>query len=284
MPPNRSYSGQQFGRITLESPIPGRPGYWRGHCDCGHEVEKRLDNLKRPGDHACGNCGSATPPLTQTEIRASLAATAERLGRLDQELASLKEQERSVPTTSPLPRHVTPTEGQAVGAAIEELRAWFKQEVGACVRTLEEHALQLIRHADEINRLCEKVSKDPQPIAAVRRKHGDREEGASSNAASPVDHPQGGDAGAIKAHDGDMTAAPLRWKRHPLPATHPLHRRFYSWETPEGFEVETDLGGTKDCLGFFDTLTEVQEAIQVYLDENDYTPEDDQRFFAPGSE
>ncbi len=56
MPVATNYSGRTFGRITLSAPVPGKSGYWKGTCSCGNPVEKRLDNLKRPGDHSCGKC------------------------------------------------------------------------------------------------------------------------------------------------------------------------------------------------------------------------------------
>src|SRR5256885_1217101 len=55
VPAQRNHANERFGRITLESPVPGKPGHWRGRCECGNAVEKRLDNLKRPGDHSCGH-------------------------------------------------------------------------------------------------------------------------------------------------------------------------------------------------------------------------------------
>lgn len=56
MPVATNYSGRTFGRITLSEPVLGKAGYWKGTCACGNPVEKRIDNLKRPGLHSCGNC------------------------------------------------------------------------------------------------------------------------------------------------------------------------------------------------------------------------------------
>jgi hypothetical protein len=57
----QDYAGRTFGRITLDAPSETRPGYWRGRCSCGSPLEKRIDNLKRPGDHSCGKCPNSTP-------------------------------------------------------------------------------------------------------------------------------------------------------------------------------------------------------------------------------
>lgn len=62
MPVKRNYAGRTFGRITLDAPSDTRPGYWKGRCSCGNPVEKRIDNLKRPGDHSCGKCPIPTHP------------------------------------------------------------------------------------------------------------------------------------------------------------------------------------------------------------------------------
>jgi hypothetical protein len=58
MPMPTDYAGRKFDRITLEAPVPGRPGYWTGRCDCGTPVVYRVDNLKRPGLHTCDHCRS----------------------------------------------------------------------------------------------------------------------------------------------------------------------------------------------------------------------------------
>lgn len=230
MPPKCNYAGQQFGRITLESPIPGRPGYWRARCQCGNGVEKRLDNLKRPGDHSCGHCGTRTSPLTDADIRASLAALEARIAQLSRDLTALQEQGRRTRELRPLHRD------------------------GATVKVLQGNAPQMKRLGDDM--------RQPPGLA---------------DATSP-DELQ-----VINAEDGDLPASQSRWKYYPLARSHPLCRRFYCWETPDGHEVETDLGGTREFLGFFDTLAEVQQAIKVYLDENNYTPEDDLQFFAQAS-
>lgn len=60
MPVMPNHAGRTFGRITLSAPVPGKSGYWKGTCSCGNPVEKRIDNLKRPGDHSCGRCYPTT--------------------------------------------------------------------------------------------------------------------------------------------------------------------------------------------------------------------------------
>jgi len=72
-----------FGRITLIDRIPGRPGYWKGRCSCGTPVEKRIDNLKRPGEHSCGMC--------RINVRQGYTQLAERLATLEIEVRGLKE-------------------------------------------------------------------------------------------------------------------------------------------------------------------------------------------------
>lgn len=61
MPVKQNHSGRIYGRITLSAPVPGKPGYWQGTCSCGNPVEKRIDNLKRPGVHSCGKCYPINP-------------------------------------------------------------------------------------------------------------------------------------------------------------------------------------------------------------------------------
>lgn len=68
MPVKTDYAGRTFGRITLHERVPEKPGYWRGECSCGNLVEKRIDNLKRPGNHSCGKCPvtiPVPPPVVQ---------------------------------------------------------------------------------------------------------------------------------------------------------------------------------------------------------------------------
>ena len=60
MPVMQNHAGRTFGRLTLTAPVPGKSGYWTGTCSCGRPVEKRVDNLKRPGDHSCGKCLAPT--------------------------------------------------------------------------------------------------------------------------------------------------------------------------------------------------------------------------------
>jgi hypothetical protein len=72
MPVKHSYAGRTFGQITLSNPVPGKTGYWTGTCSCGNAVEKRIDNLKRPGNHSCGKCylpNHATGKLLEDRVR-----------------------------------------------------------------------------------------------------------------------------------------------------------------------------------------------------------------------
>ncbi len=62
MPVKKDYARRTFGQITLVSRSDSRPGFWKGQCRCGNVVEKRIDNLTRPGNHTCGNCSQALPP------------------------------------------------------------------------------------------------------------------------------------------------------------------------------------------------------------------------------
>jgi hypothetical protein len=84
MPVKQSYAGRTFGQITLDAPVENRPGYWKGRCSCGNPVEKRIDNLKRPGNHTCGRCTpSPRPPEPETAVR---------LATLETEVAALREE------------------------------------------------------------------------------------------------------------------------------------------------------------------------------------------------
>jgi hypothetical protein len=76
MPVATNYAGRTFSRITLAEPVPGKAGYWKGTCSCGTPVEKRIDNLKRPGEHSCGKC----PP----QIPTTSAALEQRVRVLEQ--------------------------------------------------------------------------------------------------------------------------------------------------------------------------------------------------------
>lgn len=81
MPPKQNHRGRIFGGITLTTPVPGKTGYWRGICSCGNAVEKRIDNLNRPGRHTCGRC-YPTNPATDPTLE-------ERVRRLEDALAKL---------------------------------------------------------------------------------------------------------------------------------------------------------------------------------------------------
>jgi len=71
MAARNDYSGITLGRITLSAQVAGKPGYWQGTCSCGNTVEKRLDNLKRPGNHSCGRCRQPSA-ITPAEVLAQL--------------------------------------------------------------------------------------------------------------------------------------------------------------------------------------------------------------------
>src|SRR5581483_11970158 len=88
-----NHSGRTFGRITLSQPVPGKTGYWKGTCSCGRPVEKRLDNLKRPGDHSCGKC-LAPAPIADTNLE-------ERVRRLEQIIAAINPVLHPRPTPIP---------------------------------------------------------------------------------------------------------------------------------------------------------------------------------------
>lgn len=72
-----------------------------------------------------------------------------------------------------------------------------------------------------------------------------------------------------------------REKVYPVRPGHCLHHYFYYWQTPEGYELETTLGGKKRFLGFHDTTAEVQQAISDHLYENGYAPEVIEDLFDP---
>ena len=95
MPVKRNYRGRKFGSITLLAPVPRKPGYWTGTCSCGNAVEKRIDNLNRPGNHSCGECYLAT--------LATNATLEERVRRLELILAKL---DTDATKESPLPERV----------------------------------------------------------------------------------------------------------------------------------------------------------------------------------
>lgn len=80
-------AGQNFGSITLASPVPGRPGYWNGTCYCGNTVVKRIDNLKRPGDHSCGRCRQPSA-ITPAEVLAQLKKVERELNGIQRALLS----------------------------------------------------------------------------------------------------------------------------------------------------------------------------------------------------
>ena len=69
MPAKQNYANRTFGQITLDAPSDSRAGYWKGRCRCGNPVEKRIDNLTRPGNHTCGMCYLAPPAEPNLEFR-----------------------------------------------------------------------------------------------------------------------------------------------------------------------------------------------------------------------
>ena len=85
MPIKQNHAGRTFGQITLHEPSPTKPGYWKGTCSCGNPVEKRLDNLKRPGNHTCGKCYQSVQ-VTDGTLEA-------RVRRLEQVMSQLSPQD-----------------------------------------------------------------------------------------------------------------------------------------------------------------------------------------------
>jgi len=92
MPVMQNHAGRTFGRITLIAPVPGKTGYWKGTCSCGNPVQKRLDNLKRPGVHSCGKC-LAPAPAANFNLE-------ERVHRLEQVIALYGPHLETIPTPS----------------------------------------------------------------------------------------------------------------------------------------------------------------------------------------
>lgn len=56
MPPLRDLTGQKFGRLLVIARAESRSRhvYWRCKCDCGNEIETRIDNLTSGGSQSCG--------------------------------------------------------------------------------------------------------------------------------------------------------------------------------------------------------------------------------------
>lgn len=100
MPVKQDYARRTFGQITLVARSATRPGFWKGRCRCGNLVEKRIDNLTRPGNHTCGKCYLAAP-TTEPDLE-------ERVRRLEELVARLAPQVQgevraAPPGTAPSP-------------------------------------------------------------------------------------------------------------------------------------------------------------------------------------
>lgn len=280
--PKSNYASQRFGKITLQAPIPGRPGYWQGQCDCGNAVAKRIDNLKRPGEHSCGQCilPSSVPANTTTTDR--LKALEEQTSHLHQVLAELNVR-GAIPADIPAQPSITSQEGQAIWFYIEEMKTWLKNEIGVRLTRLEKQTEdstqraehpgtshgQLSQQADAITALTERIAALEQPMLPA----------IPSAPKSPIQVPAG-QASATEPVNGqtqnptnqETPAASTRRKIYPLQAYpyRPIQKHFYYRETEEGLDLETTLKGKVESLGFFDTLKELREAIKDYLYEKNY--------------
>ena len=94
MPVKQDYARRTYGQITFLARSDTRPGFWKGRCRCGNVIEKRIDNLTRPGNHTCGKCNLATPP-TEPDLE-------ERVRRLEELVARISTQvEGGVKESSP---------------------------------------------------------------------------------------------------------------------------------------------------------------------------------------
>jgi hypothetical protein len=101
MPVKQDYARRTFGQITLVARSETRSSFWKGRCRCGNDVEKRIDNLTRPGNHTCGKCYLATQP-TKPGLE-------ERVRRLEELVARLAPQvEGEVRGTPPGTTHFPP--------------------------------------------------------------------------------------------------------------------------------------------------------------------------------
>jgi hypothetical protein len=119
MPVMQNYAGRTFGRITLFELVPGKSGYWKGTCSCGNPVEKRIDNLKRPGDHSCGKC---LPPVPTAD-----ANLEERVRRLEQIVASGQPGLLTRPVTESEPSLISSVASEVSEAPTPELQPQTSQ-------------------------------------------------------------------------------------------------------------------------------------------------------------
>ena len=100
MPVKQDYARRSFGQITLVARSDTRPGFWKGRCRCGNLVEKRIDNLTRPGNHTCGKCYQATP-TTESDLEERVRRLEELVARLSPQFEGEVRKARSVTDLEP---------------------------------------------------------------------------------------------------------------------------------------------------------------------------------------
>ncbi len=266
----QDHAGKRFGQIVLDAPVPGRPGYWKGTCGCGNQqVVKRLDNLKRPGRHSCGTCRQQQS-FTATDTPAALATLVAEVASLREELALVKE--GLARSSAQMPGNIKTAEAREIWSYIDEMRVWLKTEIGARLKALDDKTVVL---TDAV----EKLQQDA-PISAGRPTQ--IQTWTPAVASGPT---QGvlGDPIVVAANGkAKQTETPLdpaqrpqgqrSLKRFPVSPTHLYHKRFFYRETEEGYELNTTLGEKEECLGFFDTVPEMREAIEDHLYEQGSLP------------
>lgn len=299
MATRNDYAQQRFSRIVLESPVPDKPGYWQGHCDCGNTVQKRPDNLKRPGDHSCGRCRAPVPaaspdnPGSDPDVIARLTALEVQNSQLRHELADLKERLASTQPAPPSRDAITSSEGRQIWDHIDAMKSWLKDEIGARLRALEEQTARLNPLVEPISAHEKKLAQNNAELEAVgqeveRLKNlvltstSDQAECPTSNPPrspahrsqpEPVLHNSADQPRVARNGQGHENSAdvpvpattPPAKKIYPIREGHILARRFYYTETPEGFDLETTFDRKCESLGFFDTVAEVERAIEDYL-------------------